>query len=90
MMRLSLYLIGHNYLKPFRVNPHHGLSFRTHAEAAGIPPSWACAVAKHLTAGLRAFLSRSPLSVTMRRTWEKGWRTPGKKKPEYVPKYALA
>jgi hypothetical protein len=43
-----------------------------------------------LTGGIRAFLSRCSLLVTMRRTWEKGWKTPGKMKAEYIPKYALA
>jgi lambda repressor-like predicted transcriptional regulator len=90
MMRLSLYLLGHNYLKPFRIRAHKGMHPRTHAEAAGIPVHLVQHFVQALTGGIRAFLSRCTLSETMRRTWEKRWKTPGKTKAEYIPKYALA
>jgi hypothetical protein len=63
---------------------------RTHAEAAGIPVHLVQHFVQALTGGIRDFLSRCTLSETMRRTWEKRWKTPGKDKAEYLPKYALA
>lgn len=90
MMRLTLYLLGHNYLKPFRIRAHKGTHPRTHAEAAGIPLQLVQQFAQALTGGIRAFLSRCTLSETMQRTWEKLWKTPGKDNAEYLPKYALA
>ena len=90
MMRLSLYLFDHNYHKPFRIRARKGTHPWTHAEAAGIGRQLVEYAVQALTGGIRAFLSRCSLSVTMRRTWEKGWKTPGKMKAEYIPKYALA
>lgn len=89
MMRLSLYLFAHNYLKPFRIRAPRGSRPGSHAEAAGIPASWVRQFAHSLTGGMRMFLSRLRLSATLKRTWEKGWKTPGKEKAEYLPKYAF-
>ncbi len=90
MMRLSVYLMSHNYLKPFRIRAPKGSHPRTHAEAAGIPCALVEQFFAELTGGIRAFLSRVHLSEPMQRTWEKRWKTPGKDTPEYLPKYALA
>lgn len=90
MMRLTLYLLAHNYVKPFRIRAHKGAQPRTHAEAAGIPVHRVAHFTQALTGGIRAFLSRCTLSETMQRTWRKAWKTPGKEKPEYLPQYALA
>ncbi|MGB9686678.1 MAG: hypothetical protein ACPLYX_09300 [Rectinema subterraneum] len=89
MMRLSLYLLAHNYLKPFRIRAPQGSRPCSHAEAAGIPASWVRLFAHSLTGGMRMFLSRLRLSATLKRTWEKGWKTPGNEKAAYVPKYAF-
>lgn len=89
MMRLALYLFVHNYLKPFRIRAQRGSHPHSHAEAAGIP---ACRVRQFvcsLTGGMRMFLSRCKLSATLQRTWEKCWKTPGKEKAEYLPRYAF-
>lgn len=89
MMRLSLYLLVHNYLKPFRIRAPRGSHPGSHAEAAGIPAFWVREFARSLTGGMRMFLSRVNLSVTFGRTWVKGWKTPGKEAAEYLPKYAF-
>ena len=89
MMHLALYLLAHNYLKPFRIRAPRGSRPGSHAEAAGIPASWVRQFAHSLTGGMRMFLSRLRLSATLKRTWEKGWKTPGKEKTEYLPKYAF-
>ena len=90
MLRLSLYLCAHNYCKPFRIGVRKVQQPQSHAEAAGVPASMVSYFVENLTDGIRAFFSRSKLSVMMQRTWEKRWPTPGKTTPEYVPKYARA
>ncbi len=88
MLRLSLYLFSHNYLKPFRIA--HPSPFPSHAHAAGIPSTLVNTFLPHLTAGMRIFLSHLSLSPSMHRTWTKAWKTPGKTSPEYVPRFVLA
>jgi lambda repressor-like predicted transcriptional regulator len=89
MLRLWAYLVWHNYLKPYRIRWAKGRRPLTHAQARGIAPEALKDVGVRLFE-VRAFLSRSTLSVSMARSWKKEWKTPGKAKAEYVPKLALA
>lgn len=88
MMRLWAYLAWHNYLKPFRIRWPASQQPRTHAEACGIDPSLLHNVEQRFFSA-RAFLSRSPLTPPMRKTWKKLWHTPGMHKPAYIPSLAL-
>jgi len=88
MLRLSLYLFTHNYLKPFRIA--HPSPFSSHAHAAHIPLSWISSFAHELTCGTRLFVSHLSLSPSMHRTWMKAWKTPGKHHPDTIPRFALA
>jgi len=90
MLRLGLYLMHHNYSKPFRIGVEQGKPKGTHAEAAGIRSTIVARYVENLTGGIRRFLSNSSLSETMEKTWMKGWKTPGKQEPEQVAKYVLA
>jgi hypothetical protein len=89
MLRLWAYLMWHNYLKPYRIRWPKGRRPATHAEASGIDATALENVYRSFFEE-RAFLTRSPLSPTMARSWKKEWRTPGKEKAEYLPKLALA
>jgi len=88
MMRLWAYLAWHNYLKPFRIRGPASHRPRTHAEASGIEARLLQDVEPRLFAQ-RAFLSRSPLTPPMLKTWQKRWQTPGMHKPAYIPCLAL-
>jgi hypothetical protein len=88
MMRLWAYLAWHNYLKPFRIRWPTSLHPRTHAEACGIKASLMHHL-EHRFFSARAFLSRSPLTPPMLKTWKKLWQTPGTHKPAYLPALAL-
>ncbi|MFZ5860647.1 MAG: hypothetical protein ACOYVH_07920, partial [Spirochaetota bacterium] len=88
MLRLWAYLMWHNYLKPYRIRWPAQRNPKTHAEASGIDATALENVYRSFFEE-RAFLTRSPLSPTMARSWKKEWRTPGKEKAEYLPKLAL-
>ncbi len=88
MMRLWAYLAWHNYLKPFRIRRPASHQPRSHAEASGIDPSLLHNLEQRLFS-TRAFLSLSPLTPPMRKTWQKRWLTPGTQKPAYLPSLAL-
>jgi transposase-like protein len=88
MGRFLCYVVQHNFRKKYLIKAPVS-DRRVHAEAAGI--------AKDLvTAGFdsmlkeRAFLSRLQLPPTLERIWRKAYPTPGKEKPDYLPRYALA
>lgn len=89
MLRLGLYCMWHNYAKPFRIRARKGMHPATHAEAAGVPISIIKQFLKFLAEGTRAFLSRITLTQAMKRTWVKGWMTPGKRTKDTVPAYVL-
>ena len=88
MSRLWCYLIHHNYLKRYRIGGRVKENW-VHGEEAGIPRS-------KIVEGLaemfsrRAFLSRTELSECQRRIWVKGYPTPLKSGPEYLPRYTAA
>lgn len=88
MTRLMCYLVHHNYRKQYRIGGRADQN-RVHGEAAGISR-------RMIEEGLsemfsrRAFLNRSRLTESQRRIWVKGYPTPLKSEPEYLPRYAAA
>ena len=88
MSRLMCYLVHHNYCKKYRIRGRADQD-QVHGEAAGIPR-------RMIEEGLekmfsrRAFLSRTRLTESQRRIWVKGYTTPLKSGPEYLPRYAAA
>lgn len=87
MSRLGLYLIGHNYLKKFRIKAPTG-DDRVHAEAAGIGRE---EIRKAVAAmyGERSFLTRISLPPTLERIWRKSYPTPLSTRPSYLPRFAF-
>jgi hypothetical protein len=85
MLRMALYLLHHNYVKPFRIGKHGHPA--THAEAAGVKERGWPGFMKELTAGRRRFLSELCISESMQRTWLKRWVTPTKAQPESLARY---
>lgn len=88
MSRLGLYLIGHNYVKKYRIKTPRR-DDRVHAEAAGIPRD---ELRKGVAAMFeqRSFLSRIRLPPTLERVWRKSDPTPLSKRSPYLPRFALA
>lgn len=88
LTRLWCYLMHHNYRKRYRIGGtvHQD---QVHGEEAGIPR-------RQIEAGLaemfsqRAFLSRTHLTACQRKIWVKGYPTPLKSAPDYLPRYAAA
>lgn len=86
--RLCVYILWHNYNKPYRIKAGT-LQQTTHAAAAGIAPS-------HIRHALqwmlseRAFVTRLALDSLDIKLWYRQFPTPLKKKPEYLPAYARA
>ena len=88
MTRLLCYLIHHNYRKRYRIGGRVAQD-RVHGQEAGIPRGrieQGCAE----MFSRRAFLSRTELTECLRRIWVKGYPTPLKSGPEYLPRYAAA
>jgi transposase-like protein len=85
MERLTLYLFGHNYRKPFRIPWDN----RTHAEVAGYDVAAIGEVMEWIWRD-RAFLSLTELTEDMKRGWLREYRTPLKEGKQYVPGYAAA
>jgi hypothetical protein len=88
MLRMSLCLFDHNYLKPFRVADRVKRHFR-HAQVAGLERGL-------LEEGISSFFTKRkfwrmeiPLEGPGKRSIERGWITPPKKKKE-VPRKHLA
>ncbi len=88
MSRLMCYLVHHNYRKRYRIGGRADQN-RVHGEAAGISRQ---RIERALTEmfSRRAFLSRTRLTECQRRIWVKGYPTPLKSEPEYLPRYAAA
>jgi len=88
MSRLMCYLVHHNYRKRYRIGGRADQD-QVHVEAAGISR-------RRIEEGLsemfsrRAFLSRTRLTESQRRIWVKGYPTPLRSGPEYLPRYAAA
>lgn len=85
MQRLLIYRMYHNHYKAFR----HRDSVPTHAAVAGVDEPW---IDRSLEGAFqwRAFLSRSALSDADQQVWLRRLVTPLKRKPEYLPNFALA
>ena len=85
MERLALYLFHHNYQKPHRAR----WKAFSHAIVAGYA---AGAIAGEVQSiwERRSLLSLIDLTPTGEDTWLRRWKTPLAKKPDYLPKYAVA
>ena len=89
MMRMSLYLFDHNYLKPFRVADQEKKRFR-HAQMAGLDR-------KVLDDSISGFFTERsfwrmecPLEGPGKRSLEREWITPLKKGTEKIWKHLAA
>lgn len=86
--RLCVYILWHNYHKPYRIKA--GIHEQTtHAAAAGIAPARARLALKWMRSE-RAFVTRLALDTLDTKLWYRLFPTPLKKKPEYLPAYARA
>ena len=88
MARLVLYLINHNYLKRYSIKASIR-DRRVHGEMAGIEKAEILEGIRRMFKE-RAFFSRLTLTATLERIWKKNVMTPFQKKPNYLPKFALA
>jgi len=90
LTRLICYLVHHNYWKRYLIKARPS-DTRTHGTCAGIPPDEQRRGILTLFSQ-RAFLSREDwlFSPTLRRIWLKQDPTPGKQKPDYLPRFAWA
>src|SRR5690606_30242971 len=89
MSRLALYLFYHNYLSPYRVRRFRKGDWSTRAEMMSIGEDRLKEiVAQHW--GRRTFEKKTELWSAEKKTWEMGWRNPGEKFGQYVPKYIAA
>jgi len=88
MSRFLCYIAQHNWRKRFLIKARVG-DARVHGEAAGIDPGLIRAALASMLRE-RVFLSRIRLPKTLERIWRKDFRTPGKGKPDYLPRFALA
>lgn len=87
LQRLMVYLGWHNYDKPFRIGGKTQTRM-SHAEVAGIGKH-KVEDARYMLFRDRAFLTRLSLSSLEHKLWVRGFATPLKKRPEYLPSYAL-
>lgn len=88
MNRMIVYMVWHNYKKPYRI-AKKGENRLTHGEVAGISKE-AIAYERAVLFRDRAFLSRAAIPALESRLWMRAFRTPLKKKDDYLPKYAVA
>jgi len=88
MTRLMCYIVQHNYRKKYLIKSSVR-DTRVHGEAAGIEAGLIKSGVEAMFVE-RSFLSRIHLPPTLLRIWMKGFATPGKTSPEYLPKFALA
>ncbi len=88
MERLLCYLVQHNWRKRYLIKARVA-DARVHGEAAGIEAGLIRAAMASMLRE-RVFLSRIALPKTLERIWRKDFRTPGKEKSDYLPRYALA
>ncbi|HTX74092.1 MAG TPA: hypothetical protein VMC79_14780 [Rectinemataceae bacterium] len=88
LSRLACYVGWRNYRKRYLIKAP-AEDRRTHALEAGIQARAIASVRRRLFTR-RAFLSLSALDEVETRLWTKGVRTPGKARPDYLPKFAFA
>ena len=88
LSRMAVYLVWHNYMKPHRINGA-AQPDPSHAEVAEYRAGGAEELARRLFPG-RAFLSFARLEEWADRIWQRLEATPLKRRPEYLPKFALA
>jgi len=84
--RMIVYVTYNNLIKPYREAKK---DFRSHAEVAGVSTP----VVKSIRYGLfsrRAFLSHVKPEGRYRKMWLRGYVTPLKEKPEYLPLHVVA
>ncbi len=87
LSRLLCYLLYHNYQKPYRI--HWGaIRFPSHAQVAGIPLERFKKKLEQVYVE-RFFLTHEPLTPLWEALWFRRYKTPLKKKEEYLPKYAF-
>ena len=86
LMRLTVYIHYHNFLKPFRVK-WTGHKEIKHSTIAGIDPAQVARLHKNFYTE-RIFITHLKLTPEQERIWLKGNRTPLKQGGEYVPRYA--
>ena len=84
--RFSVYLLYHNFFKPYRIN---GSDSVNHADAAGIK-SELYAGDLYRIFSRRFFLTHNNLTGNNERIWFRAYQTPLKWFSDYVPPYALA
>lgn len=87
LQRLVVYTGWHNYVKAFRVGGGEG-SGLSHARVAGIEQQ-SIDRERRILIHQRAFLTRLSLSALEEKLWVRGFVTPLKRRPEYIPGYAL-
>ena len=90
LTRLICYLVHHNYWKRYLIKARPS-DTRTHGTCPGIPPDEQRRGILSLFPQ-RAFLGREDwlYSPTLRRIWLKQDPTPGKRRPDYLPRFTRA
>lgn len=87
MERIAVYLLYHNFFKPYRINQPVA-DRRVHATMAGISPGFIRWLNKHLTRQ-RIFLSRVPVPSPFLEVWLRTYQTPLSSRRPYLPRYAF-
>jgi len=86
LARLVCHLVYHNYQKDFRVK--WGVTrFPKHAVVAGVPQEAIDSGLERLFTE-RLFYTHYTVSAIWRKIWNREYRTPLKRRPEYLPKFA--
>lgn len=77
MARMYLYVVEHNFLKPYRIKPKH--ERRTHGEVAGVSVDF-CKTVRQKLFGTRYFFSRieADMLPSEQKTWRCEWPNPHK------------
>ena len=88
VVRMMVYLLYHNFIKPYRLNKCRQKS-GSHAEAAGIPGEIYRDKIAHIFQK-RFFISHYELRGNNEMTWCRAYQTPLKTLTDYSPAYALA
>ena len=86
--RMMVYMLYHNFFKPFRLNRREQTP-ASHAEAAGIAPERYKNIISHIFRK-RFFLSHYRLSGNNELTWHRAYQTPLKSVCDFLPAYILA
>jgi transposase-like protein len=86
MTRLTLYLVYHNYLSPYRIKEYRVGDQRSRTERQGLSLELINQVF-HKHWGRRLFFHQVKLWAEEEKTWLRKWRNPGVDIGRYVPKY---